>query len=82
MISNEFYISTIEGLRRQEVNLNEEITWYLQLGIHFYGRLQKAEQFLNPHDEVFAYYQRLVGDAAQYFSNSQFFLLIYWTRVP
>ena len=68
MNSNELYISTIEGLRRQEVNLNEEITWYLQLGIDFYGRLQKAEQFLNPHDEVFAYYQRLVGDAAQYFS--------------
>lgn len=68
MNSNEIYISTIEELRRQEVDLNGEIAWYLQLGVGFCGRLQKAEQFLNPHDKCFAYYQRLVGDAAQLFS--------------
>ena len=61
------YLSVIEGLRAQVGELNASVSWYFQLGINFYLRLQKAKKLLNPHDQLFAEYERLMSDAAQYF---------------
>lgn len=66
--SNELYISMITDLRNRVLDLEANISGYIQLGIHFFARLQKAEKLLNPCDRVFAEFKRLLSDAAQYFN--------------
>lgn len=63
------YMSSIKKLQEQVVGLNASISWFIQLGINFYGRLQKAENLLRPYERVFVQYKHLVSDAAQYFST-------------
>lgn len=65
--STKLYLSTIERLQAQVVNLNANVSRYTQLGTNFYGRLQNAEKFMNPEDGLFAAYKRLMSDAARYF---------------
>lgn len=67
--SNEIYISTTEELQNQVAGLNADLSWYSQLGTEFFVRLQNAEKFLRPCDGVFDEYQRLMGDAAHYFTK-------------
>ncbi|CAF9938609.1 MAG: hypothetical protein ALECFALPRED_007747 [Alectoria fallacina] len=69
MNSTGMYLSMIEQLRNQAIDLNADITWYIQLGVKFYVRLQKVEKLLSPYDSVFAEYRSLMREAAQYFSN-------------
>lgn len=69
MISTGMYLSTIEQLRNQAIDLDADISWYIQLGVNFYFRLQKVENLLSPYDRVFAEYKSLMREAAQYFSN-------------
>ena len=66
--SNELYISMITDLRNRVLDLEANISGYIQLGSHFFARLQKADKLLNPYDRVFAAYKRLLNDAAQYFN--------------
>ena len=66
--STGMYLSTIEQLRNQAIDLNADISWYIQLGINFYVRSQKVEKLLSPYDRVFAEYNSLMREAAQYFS--------------
>lgn len=58
----------IDQLRGQATGLNADVSRCIQLGTKFYARLQKIGKFLNPHDGVFAEYNRLMSDAAQYFT--------------
>ena len=63
------HMSSIKILQEQVVGLNASVSWYMQLGINFYGRLQKAENLLKPYEGIFVQYKHLVNDAAQYFST-------------
>ena len=63
------YMNSIKKLQEQVVGLNAGIAWYIQLGINFHGRLQKAEKLLKPYERVFVQYKHLMSDAAQYFST-------------
>lgn len=62
-------VTLIEGLQRQVVALNAEVSSYVQLGVNCYVRLQQIESLLNPFDRIFAAYQLLMVDAAEQFST-------------
>ena len=67
MASIEVHRSLMVGLQNHAVKLTAEISRYVQLGTDFYVRLQRVGEPLDPSDEVFGEYQRLVNDAARYF---------------
>lgn len=68
-VSSEVYLAEIEGLRQQVVDLNADLSWYMQRGTDLYVRLQKAKRSLDPTDRVYAGYQRLMSDAAEVFAG-------------